>query len=117
MITTFISRFDGDHIQEEDMSQHDPKEFKVIQVTLNPDKITAPIKVHPLQTFWQLKRKMATQFKLRLSEFYIKTKAGPLEESVYDDQIKEYRCEALHISRVPLEEMERGFPRYLIGYN
>lgn len=48
LITTFISRFDGDHIQEEDMSQYDPKEFRTIQVTLDPDKISAPIKVHPL---------------------------------------------------------------------
>lgn len=60
---------------------------------------------------------MANQFRLRLSEFFIKTRQGPLEESVYDDQIKEYRFEQLHISRVPLEEKEREFPRYLIGYN
>ena len=60
---------------------------------------------------------MANSFKLRLSEFYIKTKNGPLEESVYDEQIKEYKIEALHINRVATEEMEKEFPRYLIGYS
>jgi hypothetical protein len=48
------------------------------------------IKVHPNQKLWQLKRLMANVFKLKLSEFYIKTKQGPLEEHVYDDQIKDY---------------------------
>lgn len=60
---------------------------------------------------------MATAFKLKLSEFYIKTKGGPLEESVYDDTIKEYKIDSVYIQRVPKEEMEREFPRYLIGYN
>lgn len=60
---------------------------------------------------------MATAFKLKLSEFYIKTKAGPLDNDVYDESIKEYRIENVYIQRVPREEMEREFPRYLIGYN
>jgi hypothetical protein len=30
LIKTFIARFDGDHILEEDMSQFDPKELKTI---------------------------------------------------------------------------------------
>jgi hypothetical protein len=86
-------------------------------VTLNPDKTVISIKVHPNQKFWQLKRKMAQGFKLKLSEFYIKTKQGPLEESVYDDLIKDYRVDALHINRVQMEELEREFPRYIIGFN
>ena len=60
---------------------------------------------------------MATQFKMKMSEFYIKTKSGPLEESHYDEPVKEYRMEVIYIQRVPKEEMEREFPRYLIGYN
>lgn len=60
---------------------------------------------------------MANAFKLRLSEFFIKTKQGPLEESVYDEQLKDYKVESLHINRVPIDEMEREFPRYIIGYN
>ena len=60
---------------------------------------------------------MANAFKLRLSEFYIKTKNGPLDDSVYDEQMLEYKIDALHINRVATEEMEREFPRYLIGYS
>ena len=60
---------------------------------------------------------MASAFKLKLSEFYIKTKQGRLDESIYDEQLKEYRIDSLHINRVPMDEMEREFPRYLIGYN
>ncbi len=67
------------------MSQYDPKEFKPISVILNPDKANAIVKVHPNQKLWQLKRKMANTFKLKLSEFFIKTKQGPLEEHIYDE--------------------------------
>lgn len=43
---------------------------------------------------------MANAFKLRLSEFFIKTRGGPLEESVYDEQIKDYKVDNLYIHRV-----------------
>lgn len=33
---------------------------------------------------------MANYYKLKLSEFYIKTKQGPLEESSYNEAMKEY---------------------------
>lgn len=36
---------------------------------------------------------------MRLSEFYIKTKTGPLDESVYDDVVKDYKIDHLHINR------------------
>lgn len=72
---------------------------------------------HPHQKFMQVKRKIATIFKLRLSEFFIKTKQGPLDDSVYEEQLKEYKIEMLHVSRVPREEMETTFPRFLIGFN
>lgn len=36
---------------------------------------------------------MANAFKLKLSEFFIKTKNGPLEDTIYDDEIKEYKIE------------------------
>lgn len=117
LIKTFMNRFDGEHIVEEDMACYDPKEVKQIQVTLNPDKINQQVRVHPNQKLWQLKKKMANAFKLRLSEFYIRTKQGPLDDNIYDDQIKEYSIQQVHIQRVTLEEMEKDFPRYLIGYN
>ena len=48
LIKTFISRFDGDHIVEEDMAIYgnDPKDLREITVTLNPDKIINKVKVH-----------------------------------------------------------------------
>jgi hypothetical protein len=60
---------------------------------------------------------MATSFKLKLSEFYIKTKQGPLQDSCYDDTISDYKIEKIHIQRFPQEDIEKEFPRYLIGYN
>jgi hypothetical protein len=117
LIRTFIHRFDGDHILEEDTAGVPQGELKSIQVSLNPDKVSKVVAVHPNQKLWQVKRKMATAYKLRLSEFYIKTKNGALEESAYDEQVKEYKIEQLHINRYTREEMEREFPRYLIGYN
>ncbi len=42
---------------------------------------------------------MANVFKMKLSEFYIKTKGGPLAESVYDEQVKEYKIDNLYINR------------------
>jgi hypothetical protein len=50
---------------------------------------------------WQLKRKMASAYRLRLSEFYIKTKQGPLLDSCYDEHISEYKIEKIHIQRFP----------------
>jgi hypothetical protein len=41
LIKCFITRFDGDHIVEEDMSQYPPAEIKLIQVNLLPDKANA----------------------------------------------------------------------------
>jgi hypothetical protein len=40
---------------------------------------------------------MAATFKLKLSEFYIKTKSGPLADSCYDDTISDYKIEKIHI--------------------
>lgn len=38
-------------------------------------------------------------------------------EEVYDEQLKEYKIDQLHIVRYPREEMEKDFPRYIIGNN
>jgi hypothetical protein len=48
---------------------------------------------------------MAIQFKLKLSEFYIKTKAGALDDNLYNDAIREYNIKEVGVVRVPLEEM------------
>ena len=97
LIRNFISRFDGDHILDEDLSKYPQNELKQIEVTLNPEKIPLLVQIHPNQKLWQLKRKMATAFKLKLSEFYIKTKQGPLQDSCYDDTISDYKIEKIHI--------------------
>jgi hypothetical protein len=99
------------------MSQYPANEIKSIEVTLSPDKSNVVVRMHSLQKMWQLKRKMANVFKMKLSEFYIKTKQGPLSDEVYDEQLSEYKIEKIHIQRVNPEEMEKEFPRYIIGYN
>lgn len=60
---------------------------------------------------------MANAFRMKLSEFYIKTKQGPLDDEAFDEQLSEYKIEKIHIQRVNPEEMEKEFPRYIIGYN
>ncbi len=46
---------------------------------------------------WQLKKKISIAFKIRLSEFFIKTKSGALDDSIYDDILKEYSISQLRI--------------------
>lgn len=99
------------------MSNYDPKELKKIIVNLNPDKIQKEVIVHPNQKMYQLIKKIADAFKLKISEFYIRTKQGPLSDSNYDDQIKEFGISQLFIQRVLREDMEKEFPSYLIGNN
>ena len=97
LIKCYISRFDGEHIIEEDMSQYPQNEIKPIEVTLSPDKASIVVKIHNNQKLWQLKRKMANAFKMKLSEFYIKTKSGPLGDEAFDEQLSEYKIEKIHI--------------------
>lgn len=97
LIKCYISRFDGEHILEEDMSQYPQNEIKPIEVTLNPDKASIVVKIHNNQKLWQLKRKMANAFKMKLSEFFIKTKSGPLGDEAFDEQLSEYKIEKIHI--------------------
>lgn len=59
--------------------------MKAIEVTLSPDKANIMVRMHSLQKMWQLKRKMANAFKMKMSEFYIKTKQGPLTDDIYDE--------------------------------
>lgn len=54
---------------------------------------------------------------MRASEIFIKTKQGPLDENLYEDKFKEYNISTIHFQRIPQEDMEKEFPRYLIGYN
>ena len=100
LIRNFINRFDGEHIYEEDITKYPQQELKQIEVTLNPEKVNKVVQVHPNQKMWQLKRKMASAFRLRLSEFYIKTKGGRLEDSCYDELISEYKIERIHIQKM-----------------
>lgn len=66
-------------------------------MTLNPDKASIVVKIHNNQKLWQLKRKMANAFKMKLSEFFIKTKSGPLGDEAFDEQLSEYKIEKIHI--------------------
>ena len=49
LIKCYISRFDGDHILEEDQSQYPQNELKQIEVTLSPDKANIVVKIHNSQ--------------------------------------------------------------------
>mmetsp|Transcript_8862 Transcript_8862/g.8233 ORF Transcript_8862/g.8233 Transcript_8862/m.8233 type:complete len:493 (+) Transcript_8862:1431-2909(+) len=46
LVRTFMNRFDGEHIYEEDLTQFDEKDIRVLQVIMYPEKASAQVKVH-----------------------------------------------------------------------
>lgn len=60
-------------------------------------------------------RQTAAVFNLKMSEFYIFTKQGPLPDEMYNLPMKNYDLKEVVMSRVPQERMEKEFPSYVIG--
>jgi len=62
-------------------------------------------------------RKSAAVFNLKMSEFYIVTKKGPLPDDMYDYFMKQYDVKDIIFERMPEDRMEKEFPSYFIGYS
>jgi len=86
-------------------------------VTLEPDGIQEHVIVNPNQQIWQLLFLISKRFKLRLSEFKIQTKSGPLDERIYENPMNQYVIKNIAIRRVDDKMFEKENPRRIIGQN
>jgi len=54
-------------------------------------------------------------FNLRITEFQIVTKKGPLDQSIYYDAVSAYVIKNLQIMRIDEQKLNNENPRRLIG--
>ena len=59
--------------------------------------------------------KCAQKLNLRVSEFYILIKSGPLPDNMYANQMKAYDVKEIQLERMPQDKIERDFPTCVIG--
>ena len=116
LIRAFLTRFEGDHIPEIDLSQLDSREIRNFDITLIPENVTYQIKSSYMQPIWQLKKKIASAFKLKLSEFYIKTSTGALSYHFnYDSPNLFHKTTVMKIARYSQQTIEEEFPKYIFS--
>ncbi len=101
----------------ENLQPQEQRNTKRVTIKLDPDGVRTEVEVNLNCKFWELMRKCSQVFNLKLSEFHILTKQGPLPERVYNDYMKDYDLKEVTLERVPLELMEKDFPSYVIGYH
>lgn len=85
-------------------------------IKLDPDGVRSEIEVNINCKFWELMRKSSQLLNLKMSEFFIFTKQGPLPDAVYNEYMKDYDLREVQFQRRPQEDMEKEFPSYVIGY-
>ena len=96
LIKTFILRFDKEHIVTEVKQALDklsPEELRYtrrVGVKLDPGGARTEVEVNLNCTFWELMRQCGELLDLKLSEFYIFTKQGPLPDHIYNHYMKDY---------------------------
>lgn len=117
VITTFIRRFDFEHIQEQHVSQFDKINNIEVTVTLMPQQVTNIVVVNTGMRIWQLIIQIGKAFKLRLSEFRIDTNNGLLETTIYNDLISAYNISSLRIKRIDEKILDKESPRRIIAQN
>jgi hypothetical protein len=74
----------------ENLSMQDQRNTRRVMIKLDPDGVRSEIEVNINCKFWELMRKSSQLLNLKMSEFYIFTKQGPLPESVYNEYMKDY---------------------------
>ena len=79
LIREYIKRFDYMHIPLEDIKKYDEKGNQKVSVQLDPENITQEIVVNSNMQIWQIVVQISRAFNLRISEFEIVTKKGPLD--------------------------------------
>ena len=90
LIGDYISRFDHEHIPEEDLKNYDEKNHIDITVTLEPDNIKQTVYVNSSMVIWQVIIQIAKAYRFRLSEFQIITRNGPLSDHIYSHPVSQY---------------------------
>ena len=71
--------------------------------------------VHSNMQIWQIVVQISRFFGLRISEFQIITKKGPLDQSIYYDKVSSYVIKQLQIMRVDESKLAGENPRRLIS--
>ena len=84
-------------------------------MSLEPDNINQEIIVNANMQIWQIVVQISRAFNLRISEFEIVTKKGPLDQSIYYDAVSAYVIKQLQISRIDEQKLNNENPRRLIG--
>ena len=117
LIRTYIQRFDYMHIPTEDIKKYDEKNNLKVSVQLDPEKVTQEITVNANMQIWQIVVQISRCFGLRISEFQIITKKGPLDQSIYYDAVSAYVIKQLQIMRVDEAKLNAENPRRIIGHD
>ena len=88
LIKTFIMRFDYEHITLEDIKMYDQKRNSECTISLeldNGELQRETIQFNNDQKIWQIVLQISKKFKLKVSEFKIVAKGGPIDEKIYYD--------------------------------
>ena len=123
LLRNYIHRFDKCHLTKElrstidNLTQAEQKQLKVITVTLSPDNLKVRVQVNNNCKFWQLMFQMSEFFNLKMSEFYIIAKNGPLNNITYNDYMRNYNISDISMQRVVPEAQEKQQPNFVIGYD
>ena len=72
------------------MTPQEQRNTRVISIKLDPDDIQAEVEVNLNCKFWELMRICAQLFSIKMSEFFIFTKQGPLPNHMYNDFMRDY---------------------------
>ena len=59
----------------------------------------------------------AQLFQIKMSEFFIFTKQGPLPNHMYNDFMRDYDLKEVQLQRLPQERLETELPSYVIGFD
>lgn len=99
------------------LSPQERRNTRRVGVKLDPGGARTEVEVNLNCTFWELMRQCGELLDLKLSEFYIFTKQGPLPDHIYNHYMKDYDLTQVQFERVPQDRMEKEFPSYVIGYH
>lgn len=115
VITTFIKRFDYEHILEENINKYNVNTNMEVPVTLVTLNVTKNVLVNSNMKIWQLIIQIGKAFRMRSSEFRIDTSSGPIEITIYNDLISTYQIKTLRIKRLDDKVLDKENPRRLIA--
>lgn len=99
------------------MTPQEQRNTRVISIKLDPDDIQAEVEVNLNCKFWELMRICSQLFQIKMSEFFIFTKQGPLPNHMYNDFMRDYDLKEVQLQRLPQERLESELPSYVIGFD